>query len=53
MIKYINKLTGSLMYVQDDRAKEYDDAGHDRHIPDAPAAEAEKKKPAARKRRTK
>lgn len=44
MVKFINKLTGSEMWVADDRVEEYKAAGH------KPAAEAEKpKKVPARK----
>lgn len=28
MIKFINKLTGTVMYVSEDRAQEYKEAGH-------------------------
>lgn len=38
MVKFINKLTGSEMWVADDRVEEYKAAGH------KPAAEAEKPK---------
>lgn len=47
MVKFINKLTGTVMLVADDRVKEYEAAGH------IPAATPEKpaKKPAAKKKK--
>ena len=47
MVKFINRLTGTTMWVHEDRAEEYMEAGH------TPAAELpEETKPAARKRST-
>ena len=40
MVKFINKLTGTEMWVHEDRAAEYKAAGH------KPAAEAPAEKPA-------
>lgn len=56
MVKMINKLTGTQMWVAEERVKEYEAAGHKlaAEVPgpvkaDAPKA-ASKKKPAARKK---
>lgn len=46
MTKFINKLTGSEMWVADDRVEEYKAAGHK---PAAEDAEKPKKKPAKKK----
>lgn len=47
MVKFINKLTGTVMLVADERAEEYKAAGHKPVAPAKPA-EKEKKKTAAK-----
>ena len=48
MVKFINKLTGSDMWVAEDRVEEYKAAGHE-----LAAASDTKKKPAKKKASTK
>lgn len=46
MLKFINHLTGTAMYVEDGRKEEYLAAGHKLDAPEPPAAPAEKPKAA-------
>lgn len=49
MVKFINRLTGTVMWVADDRVEEYKAAGHKVAI----VEEAPKPKPAAKKTKAK
>lgn len=49
MVKFINKLTGSVMWVAEDRQEEYIAAGH--KLAAAPDKKPAQKKPAAKKTR--
>jgi len=46
MVKFINRLTGSVMWVADDRVDEYKAAGHKPAASGTKPAEAKPKKPA-------
>lgn len=49
MIKFINRMTGTVMWVADDRVEEYQAAGHRLAAdpkPEKPAQEPEPEKPA-------
>ena len=43
MVKFINQLTGTVMYVAEERAAEYAAAGHKQVARDPPAAAAAEK----------
>lgn len=49
MVEFINQLTGTVMYVAEERAAEYAAAGHKQVARDPPAAAAAEKPKAARK----
>lgn len=53
MVEFINQLTGTIMYVTEERAAEYAAAGHKQVARDPPAAPAAEKPKAARKTRAK
>lgn len=53
MIKLINKITGTEMWVANERAVEYLAAGHKPAVEVPPAPPLPKKKPAAKKTTTK
>ena len=53
MIKLINKLTGTEMWVADERVAEYLAAGHKPAVEVPPAPPLPKKKPVAKKTTTK
>ena len=44
MVKFINRLTGSEMYVPEERAEEYKKAGHKVAIEPAPKKKSTKRK---------
>lgn len=44
MVKFINRLTGSEMYVSEERAEEYKKAGHKVAIEPAPKKKTTRKK---------
>lgn len=52
MVKFINKLTGSVMYVAESRVKEYTAAGHKPAAAPAKAPKQESAKAHAKKRGT-
>lgn len=52
MVKFVNKLTGSVMYVAESRAKEYAAAGHKLAAASAKAPKQEPAKATAKKRGT-
>jgi hypothetical protein len=52
MVKFINRLTGTVMWVAEDRVEEYKAAGHKPAVapkPPAPKPEAKKKTTAKRR----
>ena len=53
MVEFINQLTGTVMYVAEERAAEYAAAGHKQVARDPPAAAAAEKPKAARKAKAK
>lgn len=44
MVKFINRLTGTVMWVAEDRVEEYKAAGHKPAVSPEPAKSAEKPK---------
>lgn len=44
MVKFINRLTGTVMYVSDERAEEYKKAGHKVATDPAPKKKTTRKK---------
>ena len=50
MVKFINKHTGSVMWVADDRKEEYIEAGH--KLASVPKAEEPEKKPVKRTKKS-
>ena len=53
MVEFINQLTGTVMYVSEERAAEYAAAGHKQVARDPPAAAAAKKPKPARRSKAK
>lgn len=53
MVEFINQLTGTVMYVAEERTAEYAAAGHKQVARDPPAAAAVEKPKAARKAKAK
>lgn len=53
MVKFINRLTGTVMYVAEERAAEYAAAGHKQVARDPPSAPTAEKPKAVRKAKVK
>ena len=53
MVEFINRLTGTVMYVAEERAAEYTAAGHKQVVRDPPAAAAAEKAKSIRKTKAK
>ena len=53
MMKFINQLTGTVMYVAEERTAEYAAAGHKQVAQDPPAAAAAEKPKTVRKAKAK